>query len=134
MSAASLDIFHIREDLIAKIRAAAQSQRPHLPSACKKAPASSSRELQDTLATTPAIVAVGASSGGPRVLPEVLPLLPGDLSVPVLIVQHMPAGFIAPFAERLNSQCRVRVREAVDNDRVEPGVVYIAPAGLQGSI
>jgi two-component system, chemotaxis family, protein-glutamate methylesterase/glutaminase len=134
MSATSLDIFHIREDLIAKIRAAAQSQKPNLPTACKKAPTSSSRKLQDTVATTPAIVAVGASTGGPRALQEVLPLLPGDLSVPVLIVQHMPAGFTAPFAQRLNALCRVRVREAIDNDRIEPGVVYIAPAGLHMTV
>jgi two-component system chemotaxis response regulator CheB len=134
MAATSLDIFHIREDLITKIRAAAQSQKPHVPTACKKAPASSSRELQHTLATTPAIVALGASTGGPRALQEVLPLLPRDLSVPVLIVQHMPPGFTAPFAQRLNALCRVRVREAVDNDRVDPGVVYIAPAGLHMTV
>jgi len=128
MSATSLDIFHIREDLIAKIRAAAQSQRPHLPPSGKKAPVSSSRE-PGVLSPTPAIVAMGASTGGPRALQEVLPLLPGDLPVPVLVVQHMPAGFTAPFAQRLNALCRVKVREAADNDRIEPGVVYIAPAG-----
>jgi len=134
MSTTSLDIFHIREDLIAKIRAAAQSQRPHLPAACKKPPVSSSRALPDTLSTTPAIVAVGASTGGPRALQEVLPLLPRDLSVPVLIVQHMPAGFTGPFAQRLNALCRVRVREAADKDVIEPGVVYIAPAGLHMTV
>ena|SRR5271165_1498614 len=135
MSATSLDIFHIREDLIAKIRAAAQSQKPHLPPSGKKAPvSSSSRKLGDILAATPVIIAVGASTGGPKALQEVLPLLPGDLAVPVLIVQHMPAGFTAPFAQRLDGLCRVKVREAVDNDRIEPGVVYIAPAGMHMTV
>ena len=128
MSATSLDIFHIREDLVAKIRTAAQSQRPLMPSPGKKAPASPSRE-QNILATTPAIVAIGASTGGPRALQELLPLLPADLPVPVLIVQHMPAGFTAPFAQRLDGLCQVNVREAADNDQIKHGVVYIAPAG-----
>jgi len=134
MSSTSLDIFHIREGLIAKIRAAAQSQRPHPPTSCKKPPLPSSKSPRDILSTTPAIVAVGASTGGPRALQEVLPLLPRDLSVPVLIVQHMPAGFTAPFAQRLNSLCKVKVREAVKGDVIEPGVVYIAPAGLHMTV
>lgn len=134
MSSASLDIFHIREDLIAKIRAAAQSHRPHLPAPGKKSPVSASRRLQDLLSTSPAIVAVGASTGGPRALQEILPLLPSDLSVPILIVQHMPAGFTAPFAQRLNALCRVQVREAADNARIEPGVVYVAPAGMHMTV
>ena len=133
MSAASLDIFHIREDLIAKVRAAALSRRPLLPPSGKKAPVWSSRE-RGVLPATPAIVAVGASTGGPRALQEVLPLLPRDLEVPVLIVQHMPAGFTAPFAQRLNALCRVKVREAVDKDLIEPGLVYVAPAGLHMTV
>jgi two-component system chemotaxis response regulator CheB len=58
-----------------------------------------------------------------------LPLLPRDLSVPILIVQHMPAGFTAPFAQRLNSLCSVTVREARHGETVQPGVVYLAAAG-----
>jgi two-component system chemotaxis response regulator CheB len=62
-------------------------------------------------------------------LQEILPLLPGDLAVPILIVQHMPPGFTAPFAQRLNHLCAMKVREAAHRELIEPGVVYIAPAG-----
>jgi two-component system chemotaxis response regulator CheB len=58
-----------------------------------------------------------------------LPLLPADLPVGVLIVQHMPVGFTGPFATRLNGLCKVSVREAAQNDLVQSGSVYIAPAG-----
>lgn len=82
----------------------------------------------------PAVVALGISTGGPKALQDILPALPVDLSVPILIVQHMPAGFIAAFAKRLNSLCAVSVCEASDGETVEPGVVYLAPAGFQMTI
>jgi two-component system chemotaxis response regulator CheB len=72
---------------------------------------------------------LGTSTGGPKALQEILPLLPRDLSVPILIVQHMPRGFTAPFAQRLNGLCSVKVCEAAHQEPVQPGVVYIAPAG-----
>jgi two-component system chemotaxis response regulator CheB len=77
----------------------------------------------------PSIIAIGTSTGGPKALQEILPLLPGDLPVPILIVQHMPSGFTAPFAKRLNSLCAVSVCEAAQGQTIQPGVVYIAPAG-----
>jgi len=58
-------------------------------------------------------------------------MLPEDLGVGVLIVQHMPVGFTAPFARRLDNLCKISVREAAHGDLIEPGVVYIAPAGSQ---
>jgi two-component system chemotaxis response regulator CheB len=62
-------------------------------------------------------------------LEEILPVLPADLAVPILVVQHMPVGFTAPFALRLNGLCAVSVCEASHGEAVRPGVVYIAPAG-----
>lgn len=56
-------------------------------------------------------------------------MLPADLPVGILIVQHMPPGFTAPFARRLDNLCKISVREASQGDPVEPGVVYITPAG-----
>jgi len=134
MSANSLDIHHIREDLIAKIRAAAQSRNPGSPGAHKKPPRSSSSEFADAMPASPAVIALGASTGGPKALQEILPLLPRDLSVPILIVQHMPVGFTGPFAQRLNSLCSVEVREAVHDEYILPGVVYIAPAGIHMTV
>jgi two-component system chemotaxis response regulator CheB len=63
-----------------------------------------------------------------------LPLFPHDLSVPILIVQHMPPGFTAPFAQRLNTLCSVIVREATQGEAILPGVAYIAPSGLHMSV
>jgi two-component system chemotaxis response regulator CheB len=135
LSSASLDILHIRPDLIAKIRAAAQSRRGHsIGPASRKSPQSSRTQDQDPSSTVPAIVALGTSTGGPKALQEVLPLLPADLAVPVLVVQHMPPGFTAPFAQRLNTICSVTVREAVHRESIQPGVVYIAPAGLHMTV
>jgi two-component system, chemotaxis family, protein-glutamate methylesterase/glutaminase len=133
MSSASLDILHIRDDLIAKIRAAAHSRKSRSNSTRKKSHRASTRESGDAV-TLPEIVAIGASTGGPRALQEILPVLPGDLPVPVLVVQHMPAGFTAPFAHRLNSLCSLAVREAVQNEPIQRGVVYIAPAGVHMTV
>ncbi len=129
LSSASLDILHIRPDLVDKIRAAALSRQAGNMSALKKPPRSTPPEHSEVHGGGPAIVAVGSSTGGPKALQDILPLLPGDLPVPVLIVQHMPRGFTGPFAQRLNNLCSVSVREAAHHDLLEPGVVYIAPAG-----
>jgi two-component system chemotaxis response regulator CheB len=130
LSPESLDIHHIRADLVAKIHAAAHSRRaPATDVSAKKPPHSHSESVATASLTAPAIVAVGSSTGGPKALEDILPLFPRDLSVPILIVQHMPAGFTAPFAQRLNTLCAVKVREASDGEAVQPGVVYIAPAG-----
>jgi len=132
LSPTSLDIIHIRQDLIRKIRAAAQSRPSHSPLAMARKPSQSC--LSDApprcAIPTPAIVAMGISTGGPKALQEILPLFPRDLSVPIVIVQHMPLGFTTPFAQRLNTLCSVTVREACHRDCLRPGVVYIAPAGI----
>ena len=135
MAPDSLDIFHIRPDLIAKIRAAAFSQRAKLAECGNPKPARSfSRETEVSTPTTPAIVAIGTSTGGPKALQEILPLFPGDLPVPILIVQHMPVGFTQAFAQRLNSLCSIFVREAADREVVRPGAAYIAPAGMHMTV
>ena len=130
LSPNSLDIVHIREDLIAKIRAAAQSRAMHLAATpLRKQPQSLPADYGEALPSSPTIVALGTSTGGPKALQEILPYFPRDLAVPILIVQHMPLGFTAPFAQRLNSLCAVTVCEAAHGDTLRPGVVYIAPAG-----
>jgi two-component system chemotaxis response regulator CheB len=77
------------------------------------------------------VVAIGASTGGPRALAEVLPALPGSLSAAVLVAQHMPAGFTATLAQRIDQRAPLAVREAKDGDRAEPGTVLIAPGRAQ---
>jgi two-component system chemotaxis response regulator CheB len=76
------------------------------------------------------VVAIGASAGGPQAVARVLEELPADFPLPVLVAQHMPAGFTAAYARRLDSFCRVRVREAREGDELTAGRVLLAPGGL----
>ncbi len=75
------------------------------------------------------VVAIGSSTGGPRALQEILPQLPENFPVPVVISQHMPKNFTGPFAERLNQISRIRIKEAEDGDILHPGTVLLAPGG-----
>jgi len=79
----------------------------------------------------PKILVIGASTGGPVALTEVLMALPQNFPIPIVLVQHMPENFTKAFAERLNKQCNIRVREAVDGDLLEPGLALLAPGGKQ---
>lgn len=74
-------------------------------------------------------IVIGASTGGPKMLTALIQTLPSNLSIPIFIVQHMPAGFTASFAKRLNTLSNVSVVEAEHNMTVEPGTVYLAPGG-----
>lgn len=76
-----------------------------------------------------AVVAVAASTGGPRVLSEVVARLPADLDAAVLIVQHMPKGFTTGLARRLGQLTPLRVGEAFGGEVVQGGCVYLAPGG-----
>jgi two-component system chemotaxis response regulator CheB len=75
------------------------------------------------------VVAIAVSTGGPKALARVIPKLPGDLGVPILIVQHMPAMLTASLAESLNTQSALTVREAIHGEEIFPNVAYMAPGG-----
>ncbi len=77
------------------------------------------------------LVAIGASTGGPVALQQVLMELPASFSAPIIIVQHMPANFTKAFADRLDQQCKISVKEAEDGDELRPGVALLAPGGKQ---
>lgn len=75
------------------------------------------------------LVALACSTGGPKALQSVIPYLPKNLDAPMVLVQHMPAGFIKSMADRLNDLSKISVKEAEDGDTLKKGHVYIAPGG-----
>ena len=77
------------------------------------------------------IIAIGTSTGGPRALNQVIPEISQNINAPVLIVQHMPAGFTKSLAERLDSISKLKVTEAKDKEILKNGHVYVAPGGKQ---
>jgi two-component system chemotaxis response regulator CheB len=77
--------------------------------------------------STPRVVVIGCSTGGPAALDNLLPRFPTEFPLPILVVQHMPAVFTRLLAERLNSKCRLSVCEAKDGEPVLGGKVFIAP-------
>jgi two-component system, chemotaxis family, protein-glutamate methylesterase/glutaminase len=124
------------EDITDKIRTASKAQVRRLAApaptspgtaAAKPAPSSLGR------LSTEKIVFLGASTGGTEATREVLVNLPADFPA-VMITQHMPPGFTKSYAARLDSLCRIRVKEATDGERVIPGHAYIAPGGLHLSV
>ncbi|MDR2401563.1 MAG: chemotaxis response regulator protein-glutamate methylesterase [Deferribacteraceae bacterium] len=96
----------------------------HAPAASKKAASSAHKK----------IVALGTSTGGPQSLQRVIPLLPAELGVPVVIVQHMPPSFTQSLAARLNSLSKLSVVEAQGGEILKPNCVYIAKGGKQMTV
>ncbi len=80
------------------------------------------------------IILIGISTGGPAALQKLLPVLPSSLSVPVVIVQHMPKTFTASLARDLDAKCSLKVKEAANGDLLMPGNIFIAPAGSQSKV
>lgn len=80
------------------------------------------------------LVAIASSTGGPKALQQVVPRLPKNLKAPVLIVQHMPAGFTLSLAERLDSLSEITVTEAVEGETLAEGHVYLARGGMHMSV
>lgn len=112
-----------REKVVCAVRAAASCTRSNLGGRLGRAPVD--MVLPRRLAEH-AVVAIGISAGGPQTLHQMLPAIPPSFP-PIVITQHMPAGFTAPFADRLNSVCKCTVTEAAAGDVLEAGHIYIAP-------
>ncbi len=121
----------VRDELIPKILALVPGRRAAGAIATRPAPISTAPIRSSRPAYAPPepveIVAIGTSTGGPNALAALIPSLPSDFPVPIVIVQHMPPLFTAMLAERLSSKALIPVREAVSGDRLTPGRAWIAP-------
>ncbi len=114
-------------DLVEKIKAASKAQVKNALEINESSKTSTQR--LHMVETTNKIFAIGASTGGVQALTCVLSALPAN-APGTLVVQHMPANFTHSFAERLNKECEVHVKEAENGDHIIPGRVLIAPGGL----
>jgi two-component system chemotaxis response regulator CheB len=148
MSYVSLDIVKIQAELIAKIKNIAR-RRHHLMARFRQrrfarigqGQTSAAPQATSTMVSyhpgkpvrkhshNVSIIAIGTSTGGPPALQAVVPRLPRNLPVGVIVAQHMPPAFTKSLAERLDGMSQVTVREAADGDKIEPGLVLVAPGG-----
>lgn len=132
----------LRETLIQKIKiGSTHKRRPRQtaiggtttiarPQVAVKTPSSRVAESR-IIGLPPEILAIGISTGGPEALRKMLPKIPINFKVPILIVQHMPDIFTKSLADMLNNICPLNVKEAADGDIIEAGTVYIARGGRQ---
>ncbi|MGL1955932.1 MAG: chemotaxis response regulator protein-glutamate methylesterase [Colwellia sp.] len=102
-----------------------------LKSPTQDKPASLSPAVSKSSGKNYKLLAIGTSTGGPVALQKVLVQLPQNFPLPIIIVQHMPAAFTLAFANRLNSLCKITVKEAAEGDVLKPGCAYLAPGGRQ---
>ncbi len=121
----SLDINDVKDELIAKIKAAFKAKRIEV----KKVKEMNFTFSKDTLQKKSAVV-IACSTGGPATLEQIIPKLNKNIPVPVFVIQHMPPGFTQSLATRLNNLSEVAVKEAVDGEEIKSGVVYLAPGGF----
>lgn len=136
LSEMSLNILRLKEVLVDKIKQLAKKgvvRRAFRPAARPAAASTQAAAVSHVIRTTGdrrvGLVAIGTSTGGPKALQEILPALPKEFPVPIVIAQHMPPNFTGPFAERLNQLSKLEVREAKEGDVLRPGLALIAPGG-----
>lgn len=128
----SVNILNIKQVLIERIKRLARVKvaRRRQPGSRPEQPPAPTYPLPPARTTGErrvGILSIGTSTGGPKALQEIIPALPEGFPVPIVIAQHMPANFTKPFAERLNTLSRVRVKEAEDGEVLAVGTAYIAP-------
>lgn len=121
----------VKEEVLFKVKTAAKARVSFLYGRPRKTAVAEGVRARPQVTGASKLVVIGASAGGPRALAEIIPMFPKDFPAPIVIVQHMPAQFTRPFAERLNSAGRLPVSEAEDEDPLEPGHILVAPGGRE---
>jgi two-component system chemotaxis response regulator CheB len=128
-----IDPAELCREILAKVRAASRIRvvrslgNRAIPAASSGAGVAAARPRGDA---TGIVVVIGASTGGPLAVRELLSALPGGFGAGIVVVQHMPRSFTAVLAAQLGRHCRLRVREAEDGDRLDPGTALVAPGGF----
>lgn len=121
----SLDLPKLKDEIIAKIKLASRIEINKVsvnPISTVSRPESKSQNIRK-------VVVIGASTGGPRALLQVMKDIPAGLPATFLVVQHMPEGFTLSFAERISWQSEVKVKEAEEGDIITADKAFIAPTG-----
>jgi two-component system chemotaxis response regulator CheB len=131
---ASIELQNIEKDLLRKVKGIRDFRMDRLNKNLELLRRKESTLQRPVMRSTTdisvgAIVAIGASTGGPAALQIILTRLPSDLPAGIVISQHMPRGFTAPLAERLNGNSKVHIKEAENGEEVEEGKVLICPGG-----
>jgi two-component system chemotaxis response regulator CheB len=132
---ASEKIFEVSSELIEKVKAAGQislnriapAPAPQITKASEPATKIAGNHSVD-------LVVIGISTGGPQALKRLIPQLPSDFPVPVLMVMHMPVGYTEMYAAKLNEISQLEVKEAAEGDEIKPGRAFLAPAGRHLSV
>lgn len=120
-----------KEELLRKVKGAGSSffrRMPIMPQPAVRLPPPRPTPVRPTGGKYH-FVGIGASTGGPVALQEVLGRIPATFSHPIMVAIHMPKAFTGPYAERLNSKCSIQIKEATDGDTLQPGVALVAPGG-----
>ncbi|THE14488.1 chemotaxis response regulator protein-glutamate methylesterase [Bacillus timonensis] len=131
----SIDLHLIKNELVTKVLQAGRVNIALLKKPLKIQENNTSRNIDyskielEPNRNIKKIVCIGTSTGGPRALQQVLPRFPKKYPAPIVIVQHMPAGFTKSLATRLNSLCEITVKEAENGEVLKAGIAYIAPGG-----
>ena len=121
-------IFEVGDELIEKVKAAAGVRMAQLKATLAPGPVSSLR-VAVPRAGMVNIVVLGVSTGGPQALKYLIPQLPADFPVPLVMVMHMPIGYTETYAQKLDEISQLKVSEARQGDAVKPGCALLAPAG-----
>ncbi|MGM7681681.1 protein-glutamate methylesterase/protein-glutamine glutaminase [Cytobacillus sp. Hm23] len=140
----SLDLHKVKDEIVSKVLLASKVNMKNFQIPTEKAktitsslaeyskiePRFNSRlSSNSSVKTNKKILCIGTSTGGPRALQKVLQGLPKNINVPIIVVQHMPAGFTKSLALRLNSLCDICVKEGENGEIIQNGTAYIAPGG-----
>ena len=123
----SLDIYKLKDEIISKIKLAARIKESKFLSSISEE--SAIRHHREKAIAIKKLVIIGASTGGPKAVLEIMQEIPAGLQAAFLIVQHMPAGFTTTFAERLSWQSKLKAKEAQEGDTVMADKILVAPAG-----